>query len=365
MYDKKLFKETFGELKASENTLTEVLKMTTKQDKLIKRKLPMSALVAAVIAALFTITAMAGITLAMQKQDELRGMLDIEGKDIPEYEEYTEDAAIAATPDEITVTVLSSMRDKQFVRYYILVSPVTLEQVQDYIWFVCRDGKDGGRSLALPLEDDSESAYDADTQSLMLEFPLQIGTQIDADETEEFELKLRAWDTGIVIEGTDTTGGYVEQIDTRFTVSPNTSEISTVTIEFGDGIEFTNPETGEVGIITKICLSSGGAEWFYTYDGAERQHYSWWDYQSGLISEEQMRQNADEQLVWLNAFDDTIRRGCTLNLSDGSQKEYEYGLIPNQNDCEDGVIIGNTRFYQPLDLSMLESITVNGMTYYK
>jgi hypothetical protein len=31
MYDKKIFKETFTELRASEDTLAEVLKMTTKE----------------------------------------------------------------------------------------------------------------------------------------------------------------------------------------------------------------------------------------------------------------------------------------------------------------------------------------------
>lgn len=57
MYDKKIFKETFSTMKASEDTLTEVLKMTTKKkrDHKILRAIP----VAATLVLILSITAFA------------------------------------------------------------------------------------------------------------------------------------------------------------------------------------------------------------------------------------------------------------------------------------------------------------------
>jgi len=61
MYDEKMFKETFAAIKASEDTLTEVLKMTTKKRRntIISSKRVLVAIITAVLVVALSVTAMA------------------------------------------------------------------------------------------------------------------------------------------------------------------------------------------------------------------------------------------------------------------------------------------------------------------
>jgi uncharacterized protein YkvS len=316
----------------------------------VKKKLSRTALVAAIVAEGLIISALAvGITLLVLKQAELRSILGIEDKNIPEYMEY-EASETPPEADEVSVSVLSSMRDKKYVRYYILVSPVTQEQAESYTWSIHRNGERKGRE-AFPVKADLDTAYDADTQSLMLEFSMFIGSE----DTEPYEVNLWGgidYDSGA--EASDS-------ISTSFSLPQNTSEISTVLIQLGNGVEFTNSLTGETGKIQEVQVSSGGIEWFYSYDTAEMLLREIKNYGSddSDLSEEEFRQYSAEQLAWIHAFEDTIR-DAVLNLSDGSTRG---GLIPVQVDLDNGVLIGNGYWENPLDLSLLESITVDGKTY--
>ena len=323
---------------------------------IVKKKLSRTALFAAVIAEGLIITALAvGITLLVLKQTELRSILGIENKNIPEYVEY-EASGTPPETNEVSVSVLSSMRDKKYVRYYILVSPVTQEQAESYTWLINSNDGGKGRRVAFPVKDDLNTAYDADTQSLMLEFSIFIGSGTQVEDTEPYEVNL--WGSDDDDSGSATT----DFISTSFSLPQNMSEISTVLIHLGNGVEFTNSLTGETGKIQEVQVSSGGIEWFYSYDKAEMLQRELKNYgnDDSDLSEEEFHQYFAEQLAWTHAFEDTIR-DAVLNLSDGSTRG---GLIPDQIDYDDGMLIGNGYWENPLDLSLLESITVDGKTYH-
>lgn len=59
MYDKKLFKETFAAIKASDNTFTEVLNMTTRKNLKLRHKRIIGVLVAVITVTVLSITALA------------------------------------------------------------------------------------------------------------------------------------------------------------------------------------------------------------------------------------------------------------------------------------------------------------------
>ena len=92
MYDKKIFEETFSNLKASEDTLTEVLKMTTKKKRPYKilRIIP----IAAAFIFLFSVTALAvaGFTLYENPAAMLRAFFGengtVKSDGIVEYDEF-------------------------------------------------------------------------------------------------------------------------------------------------------------------------------------------------------------------------------------------------------------------------------------
>ena len=125
MYDEKIFKETFSAIKASENTLTEVLKMTTKMQKKPRYK-RMAAMLAAIITLLgFTMTALAysGLLgwifvdrdldtkqLSEKAQDALNNFTGISPKeDTTAKEQYIKTSAQPAdsTNDEVSYETLA------------------------------------------------------------------------------------------------------------------------------------------------------------------------------------------------------------------------------------------------------------------
>lgn len=356
------------------------------------KKLSKASLVAAVLAAVLSVSALAavGVTYWAEKQAELRSILSVDGKDIPEYVEYnladtgsvvgsglkakevevaeaTEATETIEAASEVTlntneagtssgsvlnVTVLSSMQDSQFMRYYIAVSPVTSKNAQKYSWFVKREGSIGWR-LATIINQSFDEAYDESSQSLLLDFSLMIGTDIDLNESEPFMATLIGvdfdlWTSGTLEEMHEIMPEFCSRAD--FTIVPVISEIAAVSITFGDGVEFINPSTGEKGLIHGVEINSGSIAWISSYDTAEKHFTS---------DDSERSKYIFERADWTRAFENTIR-DAVLNMSDGSTRGM---LIPNQADYKDGLLKENAFLIPPIELSSLESITVNGITY--
>ena len=353
-------------LRLTENTGGEVA---------VKRKLSVG-LVLAIVLLLVAFAAVAAVSHWMQQQAELRNILNVEGKNIPEYVEYNPVGAESIAENglqavdsgtsadgRININVLSAMKDSEFVRYYISVSPVTLEQAENYSWYVWREGLDGYAS-AYPVNGDLNIAYNESSQSLMLDFSLMVGWAIDLNETQPFMATLFSEDRRIIAQwpmvNTEDAAFVSVNPETNqpltreewcellraeavFTIVPNTSDMATISISFGDGFEFTNPKTSETGLILGVEVNAGNFIWIYSYPGAEKY------YAAGTESLYQSKKAA-----WLNSFDNAIRDAIVV-MSDGSSIN---APIPVAADYIDGVFRGYARLEFPIDLSTLEDVII-------
>ena len=326
---------------------------------------------AACMAVLFiTGTAFAAITLWNQQQSDLRNILDIKGKYIPEYVEYfpvdTESIienglyksdSELTDDDNLIINVLSSMKDQQFVYYYISVSPVTLEQAENYYWYYRREGSDGWR-FAVPAAGTLDRVYYESSQSLLLKLPFMVDYDIDLEETEPFTTTLLCFDkndpmiiTHYLQSDTPVTLTQARELvpdaftTVEFTIVPNTIDMATVSLSFGNGVEYRNQETGETGLILGAEVSAGGVVWIHSYPSMEK-HYAALGAGDALY--------VSEQAAWLNSFDNAIRNAVLL-MSDGSAVN---APMPMSTDVADGALRSHAHFEFPIELSALDDIIV-------
>ena len=351
----------------------------------MKPKFKKSTVVAAAIAAMFLFSGatFAAVTIWNQQQAELRNILNVEGKDIPEYVEYTPANTEPANKNvlgetdleptakrSLTVNVLSSLKESQFVNYYISVSPLTLEQVKNYDWYYQREGIDGRRFVEpviktpvdgspVAITDVIETAYDESTRSLFLKIPMMLGYDIDLDETEPISITLLRGDRNMLIaaEAADPELRKPMRLSQKrelvpdafnaaeFIIIPNTIDMSVISISFGDGIKFENPETGETGLILGAEVNAVSFVWIHSYPGADKHYAARAAGEASYLSEE---------AAWLNGFENAIRDAVVL-MSDGSIIN---APIPVAADIVDGVIKSHGRFVFPIELSALEDVIV-------
>jgi len=298
------------------------------------RRLSRTMLIAAILIAALSISAIAiGQSIAAQKQAELRNKLNIDGKEIPEYIEYNSEEPDGKTSG-YGVEVLSSMQDNTFVWYYLLISPISKEQVEYTTWWVQREGQAGNRVA------DFVEEYDEQSQSLMIKVPLMVNTDAGFYENETdpvtFYLKRGYW-----------TDGRFEELDrTTFEIIPNFITIVSE-IKYFDlgGIEFTNGSTGEIGRIIEARVTSGGIEWVY---------------ECNFEADDQGRLS-QSAVHWVNALEGVIR-DAVMNFSDGSTKGE---MIGERTIVEGDTLIDNALFLgSPIDINDIMSITIGGETYY-
>jgi len=356
-------------------------RLKQREDKNMKPKYKKSIAVAAALAAVFIIscTALAAITLRSKQHADLRDILQIEGKDIPEYVEYPQAEAVstveketdiffitenefnenilvetAAEPiddENFIVNVFSSMKDQLFVYYYISVSPVTSEQAESGGWFFRREGMDRW-GFANPAAGTLDKYYYESEQSLLLKLAFMLGSNIDADETEPFAVTLLhfdATDPRLETESPMTLDQLREHMPDAFTsadffVVPNKTDIATVSFYFGDGVEFENTQTGETGLISGAEVSAGIFVWIHSYPSMET-HYA------ALAARE--LKYLSEQAAWANSFEDAIR-GVVLVMTDGS---FINAPVPISTEFDGGVLKSHGRFKFPIELSALEKIS--------
>ena len=355
------------------------------RDRYKKPKYKKSFVFAAVLVVILATagTAFATITLWNQQQAKLRNVLNVEGKDIPEYVEYHPASIVPETSSDVnlqtgtesntenplnatdlypttdnkfSVNVLSSLKDLEFMYYYISVSPVTLEEAENCSWTVRREGMNiEGKDVwkfATWIDGTLDKAYDESSQSLLLRFSLLIGEHIDVNETEPFVATLLCEDRSLQPNGIGETISQRRELfpdaffSTEFMVNPNTVDVTTISFDFGDGIEFYNLLTGETGQILGAEVSANSFVWIYSYPSME-EYYSTFD-NGKVLSETELAVNA----AWSNSFDNTIG-GFVLMMSDGSTINVP---IPNLTYIEDGTLRSNAHFEFPIELSTLESI---------
>jgi len=291
-----------------------------------------SALFAAVLAAALMISAMAAeMEPISQMQTKMRELLGFEGAAIPEYVEYRQGSDRTIDVEGILhVELISSLQDTDFIRFYIAVSPLTAEQAEAYVWYACPERIEGW-TADYPVAS-LDKVYNENTRSLLLEVPMIIGVRIDLSKAEPATIML--------IGGTEHEVLDYPDVIAFFSVTPRISEVSTVSIRFEDGIEFQNPETGEVGVLLGAEMNIGCISWLYTYDAADERFWT-------------------EGVIWANAIGGMIQN-TVVNLSDGSSYNVPLTVAAK---VEDSVVKETAYWGTPVILSAVESITVNGVTY--
>ena len=260
--------------------------------------------------------------------------------------------------NKLKVNILSSMKDLEFIRYYISVSPVTLEQVENCSWLITREGYYGWR-IAVWINGDLDRTYDEKSQSLLLQFSFNISDDKGLDWAEPYMVTLLREDRSVQPPGIKDVPTTVSQrrafapeafLTTEFMIIPNVTDVVTVTYNFGDGVEYKNPLTGETGLILGAEVSSNSFVWIHDYPSME-EHYA--------AVAAGNSQYITEHAAWINSFEDTIR-DFVLVMSDGSAIS---APIPNSTQLEGETLRSHAHFESPIELYSIENIVYGGKSY--
>lgn len=354
------------------------------------RQTTRTLLLAAVITALLTVTALAaGLSLHRQRQAEIRQQLSVEENRLEHYEEY-------AVPEEtdtptVGITLLAAYNDGEMQRVYVNVSPVSEEMLMDEGWpaeegtaerYVFSSSVGDGWSPAsiftrewdFPEEDMEEKRY-----------PDGVTVQVPTREAiyrkyldQAYDPETRTLTLCCVVSNHQVTIGQPVDLFIRcdgFTVDAEGRWLSYTTVQdygsvrftpverdeartlrFPEPIAFTNPETGGRGRILAIEIYPTGVDWLYEYDGAER-----------IFARDKVFADEQERLAyqrfeqsWLLAVE-AVEGSATLDFADGSHRG---GLLPLRSDYADGLVrdvctIGRGT----IDRDAVVSVTVQGVCY--
>ena len=359
MTEREKFIRSFSHLHASEQTLTEVLRMT-KQETGRKRtrwaaRRAVTLLAAALLLLALGVTAYAvGQSIHARRQEELREEYRVEENHVSAYREYE-------TPEEAQpgTTLLAAYNGGGGLQIYVNISPVSPEEVRSpfyqtpadqgqiyYLTYLAEINDDpdfyqmalpriggdweylpeeleavtdaySGNSFSLPTaEGDNRryraQAYDPETQTLTLQFSLRLD-RLPA-EAESFTVHLRSYDN-YAPAGEEKLLAMMD----KETVHRDFGSV-TVPIPEPDVVEFTIPEPirfvnpydgGELQLLGGR-FSATGFGWILHFD----------EMQSVLgkldtSDDDAFRAAFERQLSWLN-FMDTCTADACLVFSDGS-----------------------------------------------
>ena len=323
-----------------------------KARRISKRKLLRTCLIAAVLAALFTITAYAAVSINARRQQELRQKLNIDGSNTASYVEYGDDGSGG-------VVLLSAINDGEFQRVYLNVSPVEKSDIEawadgiSFCWSISEDCGGiaapvmrPGRTLSGRDEIISavlEDAYDGETKTLTLEcyIPNENLTELDSSV---MELTLIRFDADAFnASGYGSKRGWAQDTGNVYgTVSFASTEHEVRYMDFG-GAVITDTETGTEVTLYGLELSPTAAVWRVDYDSAEE-----------LITGQCP---ADKQVYYI-MIGDRICAEAELHLADGS-------IFSTGGYMTAEYVNGEARLYcawggAAIDISAVESITLDG-----
>lgn len=331
-----------------------------------RRRFSRAVLIAAAAAVVLTVCALAAGDLRFGEIPEpIRILLGIRDASVPETLRYdtVNFAPNARTSDvhrvgegELYVTEVTSdaVRSENLLVVYVSAAAVTPEQFERYVWRVRLEGSDEW-VVAEPDAGRGGPVYYEDGISGGRVF-LRIAFVLDSEERD----LLRATLYG----GTQSEDGRVFNVErigifTAFSGTP--SEL--VTVAFGEGIPFANIETGETGLITQADVSADRMIWYWRADRLFELYEITYGSGRGTLSAEDWRAKNTELMGWPSGMARRIF-DASLNFSDGTSRG---GLIGGAGRyLEDDSVMevcwwGPHR--GPVDMALLESVTVAGVTY--
>lgn len=327
------------------------------------RKISRTVLIAAAVAAalLVSVLAASGYSFA-EFPAGVRKWLGLTDEPVPGYVTYdiVNIASNARTTDvdhdgdgEMYASSGEIVRSENFVMVYVSVSTVTREQYENYVWRAQIDGEDGW--AVAELRGGDGSAYHEDKAGIQRSWlSLRISFLLDPEVTDTLHVT--------ICGGTESEDGRtfnVERIGI-FSVDPGVVS-ETVTVDFGDGIPFTNSVSGAPGTITGADISAERIIWYYEADGLYDLYRITYGDRREMLQDGEWPALNKELMGWLNGSDKVIM-SATVNYTDG---KYPYPLIGERDGFfeDDTGMIMKDNLLDLIDMDALESITVAGETY--
>ncbi len=322
-----------------------------------RRKLWRTLLLAAVIASLLGVTAYAiGYGIHQQRQQELRQRMQIDEHQVENYMEYpvpTEEAERGQT----TVTLLSSMADEEFIKFYFNISPLEKEEMVEeqgnitlariVLRYCCSfNGKTA--SLVVPVEENGQVLYDEASKTLTCEssFLLEELAREHAGFPLEVTVRRRVGGDGI------RTFDYLEELG-RFTIEEGPAMQSRVCL-FDTPLEFQCEELGKTGRVLGVELHPSSMTWLLEHEDADRFYYDLEHWKE--LSSEELDWLQAVQAPWANAID-RVARGI-LHMDDGTDFDV---LSAESGIYEDGIVKRYSQWeLQTIDINTVTAITVGG-----
>ena len=347
------------------------------------RRASRTLLIAALIAGLFTVTALAaGLSIHQRRQAQLRESNGVDAHQVTDYVEFD-------TADAAGLTLLSTINNGENQVVYLNLSPVEADQVYDpglqkmaeqqdswryYLmevegtegysmleytptdWDFAPEEMqtvtlEGGTTLEQPTPEAMhrklmESCYDAESKTLTLKGYVTASRLSDGKPVQLHVVLMEMGD------GAEESRQLIRDFGT-VTLTPTEQTIRTV--RFDTPPSFSNQETGETGEVLGVELSFEGVNWLVRYDSAEMVHTR----APKDMTEEERQAYARLVQSWLRAEDQMVW-DARLNFADGSSMKAP-GIL--QGHYEDGVVrLIGTLGEGTLDLNHIVSVTVCGQT---
>jgi hypothetical protein len=328
------------------------------------KKLSRTVLIAAAVTAVLIVSALAASGLYFSEIPEgLRLWFGIEDGAVPGYVKYdvvniSDGASIADTDHDgdgelyISAGKGTTVRGGNLLTAYITVRTVTRGQYENYVWRAQVDGEENWIAAEPDSQGGDHNAYHDDEVTGPW-VTLRLSFILDGDETDTLHVTLCGG-----YESADEKTFNVERTGI-FTVAPGEPS-PTVTVTFGDGIPFTNKDTGETGYITGADIMADRMIWYYRADGLYDISRDVYEDPGGKKSKEDWIAANDKLMAWVNSYERAMR-GAALNFSDGTSLDRRLGEA--SQFLKDDACLNIADFRDLIDMDKLESVTVAGQTF--
>ena len=319
-----------------------------------------TALIIIASALLLTATACAIAGLSFGELPEtVRYMWGIKDEPAPEYVSYE---SVSFAPDaraadvhhegfgELYASINEGPRSENLFVFSVGAKTVTEEQYESYVWRLQVEGSDEFvRAVPAALSDGG--AYSKGRLTLR-------STLFFAPDFEG-EIRVRLC------------GGYESEDGKSFDVRRVSAYVTrtvtrayeNISISFGEGISYENPETGEAGLITSVEIGADTLYWHYYCPGSYELNYRVYADKGSIPDKDEWLEKNAELMGWLNGAG-RLLHSAKLELSDGTSIESFVGGTALFGE-DDGIIDETRLFARAIDPQKVGSITVGGETFYR
>ncbi|MBQ6733371.1 MAG: hypothetical protein IJR00_00365 [Lachnospiraceae bacterium] len=270
----------------------------------------------------------------------------------------TEDFA----PHEVSATVIRDWRRWNEQSYTLSVSPVSKEEAREFTWLVKKDGVLINAPHVNWQSLDPLTSWRKETQSLLLHVRFGLSEDgsdytLPRDLEEPFEVELVGGPATFAGDFEDEGLTGMEEIchtRLRLQMSEETDTDMQI-IPLGEGISFTNEDTGEEGMLTELRIIDGIVWAGFTFPGAELLEGR--DFNYRVRSPEEKEQSDDVYMSWIFSLPE-----LTLHYEDGSSEFYGVSNL-RPHYTSDGVFLRTTNLPAYKNGSRLVRVETEGESF--